>query len=63
MIHQVDEAKFRQQVGDDLAERLLGLIQVHVEISQHDGVLIYRASNMNGYGWGGGIKEGGKNNP
>ena len=39
MVHQVDEAKFCQQAGDDLAERVLGLIQLHVDISQHNGIL------------------------
>ena len=38
-MHQVDEAKFCQQVGNKLDTRVLGLIQVHVDISQHDGVL------------------------
>ena len=37
--HQFDEAKFCQQVGDELAARVSGLIQVHVEIYQQDGVL------------------------
>ena len=39
MVHQVDEAKFCQQVGNELAARVLSLIQVHVEIYQHDRVL------------------------
>ena len=39
VVHQVDEAKFCQQAGDDLAERVLGLIQLHVDISQHNGIL------------------------
>ena len=39
VMHQVNEAKFRQQVGDELAARVLGLIQVHVDIYQQNGVL------------------------
>ena len=35
----LNEAKFCQQVGNKLDTRILGLIQVHVDISQHDGVL------------------------
>ena len=38
-MHQVDEAKFRQQVGNYLAARILGIIQVHIEIYQRDKVL------------------------
>ena len=36
---QVDEAKFRRQVVNELAARILGLIQVHFQICQHDGFL------------------------
>ena len=39
VMHQVDVAKFRQQVGDNLAARALGIIQFHVEIPQKNGVL------------------------
>ena len=38
MMHQVDDAKLRQQVDNKLADWFLGLIQVHIEISQQDGV-------------------------
>ena len=37
--HQVEEAKFCQNVRDELAARVLGLIQVHVDISHQDWVL------------------------
>ena len=30
--HQVDEGNFRQQVGKKMDVRVLGLIQVHVEL-------------------------------
>ena len=39
MVHQIDEAKFLQQVGNKLFTRVSVLIQVHIEIYQHDGVL------------------------
>ena len=38
-MHQVDEATFCQRFSGELAALVLGLIQLHVEISQHDGVL------------------------
>ena len=39
VVHQVNEAKFQQHVGNELAALVLGLIQVHVEISHQYGVL------------------------
>ena len=39
VMHKVDEDKFRQQVRNKPAARVLGLIHVHIEIYQHDGVL------------------------
>ena len=39
VVYQVDEAKFRQNVGDKLSAQVLGLIQVYVDISHQDGVL------------------------
>ena len=38
-MHQVDEAKFCQQIGNDMAVQVLGLIQLHIDIYQYDGVL------------------------
>ena len=39
VVNQVDEEKFHQHVGDKMTARVLGLVQVHVEISHQYGVL------------------------
>ena len=39
VVHQVYEAKLRQNVRSNLAARVLGLIQVHVEVSHKEGFL------------------------
>ena len=39
MVHQVNDTKFRYNIGDELAARVLGLIQVHVYIPHQDGFL------------------------
>ena len=39
VVHQFDEVKFRQHVGNKLAARVTGLLYVHVDISHQDGVL------------------------
>ena len=44
VMHQVDESKLFQQVGDKLAEQGLGLIQVHVDISHQCGGLCPESS-------------------
>ena len=41
--HRVDGEKICQKVGGNLAARVLGLIQVHVDIYQHDGELTLEA--------------------
>ena len=38
VMHHINDSRFHQQVDGKLAVRVLGLIQVHVEISQQDGV-------------------------
>ena len=43
MVHQFDEAKLHQQVCNNLAARVSVLIQDHIEISRHDGVLTLEA--------------------
>ena len=43
VVHQVDEAKFRQRVGNELDVQVLVLILVHVEISQKDGIFSLEA--------------------
>ena len=43
VVHQVDESKLCQNVGNNLTARVLGLIQVHVEISHQYGVLALEA--------------------
>ena len=37
VVHQVNKAKFRQHVVNKLDVRVLGLIQVYVDISYQDG--------------------------
>ena len=37
--HQVDEAKLRQNISNELDAWVLGLIQVHSEVSHQDKVL------------------------
>ena len=39
VVHQVDEAKLRQYIGDKLDAEVLGIIRVHVEVSHQDRVL------------------------
>lgn len=39
VMHQVDKDKFHQQCGNNMSVQVLGLIQFHDDIYQHDGVL------------------------